>query len=462
MTASHGMTFSARGMMCITRKHLLTEAAALLVAGCGVASHQSRGAGPSVTTRPPIVVQVQMPIPEAGPPLDFYTMVPGLMRAFNQRHSLLKIMPASVYVPKAQTLGVYLDAVYPATGFGIPLNAALRSANFNPADIQPGLLPLFSVNGQLLGLPVAQTPIAVRVRKDVWRAAAMRLPSFDWTITDFLDACDRIAYLVARKRVPGLEGVLFPLWGYVVAERTFTGVLWDPAWWMAFALGYGGHVVAEGRFFFDEKALEGLSVLVEIGRRYGSKLPLGRLPGGREALTSTPKKYAIFLDLWAPAPGASLAVKMSGVQRLVAPFEFDDRWIWARVPRFPARGLVTTLVRGEGFAGRIGAGFPDHAIEALLWLYSPDAQALLDAWGAPPVLAAWRAQSEFWQRQGDGGQDAVGWQDITSYAWDWPGYPPTDGVFAALMAGMNEGPEIMRTKIAAAATQMNSYLSGER
>lgn len=125
------------------------------------------------------------------------------------------------------------------------------------------------------------------------------------------------------------------------------------------------------------------------------------------------ERVALAFDFWAP-PG------------VFAPSQaFDARWAWARLPRFPVRPVITTQVNGDRLTLPAQGHQQDEreldiAVEDLLWLYQPEAQSLLQAWGAVPLLAAPDIQDQFWARQSPADQVVGDWRNFVPYDTGWP------------------------------------------
>jgi ABC-type glycerol-3-phosphate transport system substrate-binding protein len=268
------------------RRAFLFGAAAFL-AGCGRARPAGGAASTVLWSRPA--------------ERDLYARVPGLAAAFNASHRGLSVAAGST--PEAGTRSPFTLALAPAPAEGsgrglVPLGAALRQDGFVSARVAPQALDLYRVEGALLGLPVAQWPIAVRWRADAFAAAGLSAPAPQWTVADFEAACLAIAGVIRTGAVPGLQAVLFPM-----GDRpgAVPGALGQPGWWSAFALGYGGSVVQGGRFSFDSNAVLGLGALAGLARRFGA-------PAAAAAdVAALPGRCAMALDYWGPPGGGGLA-----------------------------------------------------------------------------------------------------------------------------------------------------------
>lgn len=335
---------------------------------------------------------------------EYYMTVPHLVEAFNAAHARIEIVPGEGPVSVGGSESVYslesVGAIGIAPAVAQPLNRALRIANFPATLVPPEYLAAYRGSGALLGLPVSQMPLGVRWRTDVFGALGLPVPTAEWTIDAFVRVCQLVAAAIEGGRAQHLLAPLYPVGG----TASSYGLMLNPVFWMAFVLGYGGSVAVDGQFAPDARAVQGLSVLVEIVRRYS---PL-------RAKSPLPESFALAFDLYTP-PG------------LFSPAQaFDSRWAWARLPRFPVRPVITSVVNGEGLTvPRRGQpqerGQLNLAVEALVWLYEPAAQALLEAWGAVPVLGGADVQRRFWNLQSADVQEMGGWANFTPYDAGWPG-----------------------------------------
>lgn len=391
----------------VSRRRMLQTALALAMAGCGRRPTRTSG-GNALVVR---VLSTPRPLQHLDfGILEYYTTVPHLMAAFNAAHTRIRVVTAAEYVSGT-------ESVYSLEGVGAndisyavaqPLNAALRMANFATSRVPPGFLRPFQSRGQLSGLPVSQTPLGVRWRTDVFETLGLPAPQAGWTMDDFELACLRVDAAIRSGRAPRLVAPLCPVNGTPVS----LGLIANPAFWMAFVLGYGGSVSAAGRFAPDARAAQGLSVLVDTIRRYSPPsrwrpwLTTGNLGqiSGRAALA---------FDFWTPRGVFTPAPA------------FDARWAWARLPRFPVRPVITTLVNGEGLttARRGQPPRPDQlnlAVQALLWLDEPPGRSLLQAWGAVPVLGGAEAQKRFWELQARDVRVVGEWTNFVPYDSGWP------------------------------------------
>lgn len=445
----------------LTRRQVLVASAALALGGCApFPGPQRAGAAATLVLRP----APPLTLPNSGPkPLaadaEYYRLVPHLAERFNATHRGVVIETGNTY--RRGTASVY--ALIGASAWGetadVPshLAIALGAHNFDPAMVQAGLLDGFQTGHGLWGLPVSQAPVAIRWRKDAFAAAGLGAPAPDWTIADFQVACTELQRVVQSGKVRGLQAVLYPAGSYFLGPNCCWGVLFEPAWWVAFALGYGGTIAKNGVFAFDRRALEGLSVLVDIVGRFGPPPDGQGLPAG-----DFPDGFALALDFWGPPGGAQPAAQISTLPAVAAVLRYGPEWAWARVPRFPVRPVITTLANGEGLT-RLTNTEPDEgqlelAVEALLWLYDPDAQRLLQAWGAVPVLADPEAQRQFWARQTPEDQAVGDWGNFVGYGAGWPGSVNVSLMSAALNNAVRD-PSQLGAQVATAEQKMNASLA---
>lgn len=182
--------------------------------------------------------------------------------------------------------------------------------------------------------------------------------------------------------IKDLEGALYPLAlpppkpsarGHAIP----VGSLMLPGLWQAFIWGFGGSIIADGKFeLTDPATVQAIEALLAL---QGYAAP------------ATGGGHALAFQLYQPAP-------------LPAP------WTWARLPRFPVNPVVTTVSYAQGVVGNPGEVPPDvlaAAVTFMLWLYEPAAVSLAAGQGDPPVVASASAQPAYWTHKPDGG-GAVG------------------------------------------------------
>lgn len=210
-------------------------------------------------------------------------------------------------------------------------------------------------------------------------------------------------------------------------------LLQDPALWVAFALGFGGSVVADGRCAVDAAAVTGLAALVGLLRRF---------PAPSRA---DPMAAAMTFGTWMP-PSQRPA---------------GDQWAYARMPRFPVRAVITTRPVGGGVqqvAGRAAAPPAlTAAVTALVWLYSAEAQPLLRAAGFVPVVTSPQAQYEFWGTQSADDQMVGDWKNFPPYSAGWPTLPNPARMLLALTQAQAD-PSRLPALLADAVQGMNKGL----
>ena len=428
----------------------------MALGGCAPLRRSAGGAAPLVLRPAPPLLGVHSGPDPVVSDADYYRLVPHLVDRFNATHAGVIIEPTNAYHPGPASV-YWLTGI---SGWGSSsgavtslLDSALQAHNFDPGIVQAEALAGYRTPSGLTGLPVSQAPIAVRWRKDVFAAAGLSTPASDWTIADFQAACIELQKVVERGTVGGLQAVLYPPQSYVVGPYCCWGVLVDPAWWAAFALGYGGTVAKNGVFALDSRALEGLAVLVDIASRFGPRSPL--------PTTAYPDGFALALDFWGPPGGAEPATEAHMVPAVAPVLRYGPHWAWARIPRFPVRPVITTLTNGEGLTPVAGAPSDDRqlaeVVEALLWLYTPAAQRILQAWGAVPVLSDPKAQRRFWKAQAPDGQAVGDWANFIGYGPEWPGSVNRTLISAALMAAIAD-PSQLEPQVAAAVQRMNASL----
>lgn len=416
----------------LTRRRALVAgaAAALAVGGCALARR--------AVVAPPVTLADS----------DLFTAVPGLQQAFARSHPSIHFVPYPLTLQSAAKPELPSGATYwlsnvgvnqlvvpnPAPGHArlVPLDAPLHALNFNPEILLPGTLGLFALRGVQLGLPVQQDVLAVRWRRDVFAALGLQPPAPDWTLADLQTLCARLGALIAAGKAPQVTSVLAP--------PMATTRLKDLALWVAFALGFGGSVVSQGRFALDAAAMNGVAALVDLFRRFAPAAPAG------------PAKAA------SPAPALALDTWQAPSQRQVG-----AEWAYARLPRLPVRAVIPTGPSGVGVVQPAGSPSVPRAltaaVTALAWLYSDTAQPLLAAAGNVPVLAAPEAQGAFWDRQAPGDRAVGDWRNFLPYNAGWPGLPNNRDMANAI-AGAIHDPTQLPDLVAAAVQAMNADVAG--
>lgn len=302
---------------------------------------------------------------------------------------------------------------------------ALRRANFDPSQLMPGALQAFSnARGDAYGLPLQVQPTGVLYNTAAFRAAGLAPPAADWTIDDFESACAALQGASRAGRLPkGVYGALPPLAGRsTIHTKTgghlfWYGALSDPGLWGAFALGFGGSVVRQGRFdLTGTGTVQGIGRLVDIARRYGA--PANALPQTQADWTSVQQGAAMtflpYTSTYTPK---------------------DQRY--ARFPTLPARPVIPATPRGVGLVKALAMAtwtksFPpatvppeaeDAAVTYALWAYSVARQQTQLPTVPPPPLADAAMQQAYWSspaRRANGGDQVGDWRNVAVVEAAWP------------------------------------------
>ena len=409
----------------MTRRDVLKAGAGITVGAVASGACSRRTGAPSVD----VLVSPLGGVGLGRPPrVELYALVPALAKAFNASHRGIRISASGKN--EGYRFARY-DIVSLGNGGGmtiaygslLPLNAALAALNFNQNTIVPGAMEAFRYGSAQVGIPVAQSPIGIRWRRDVFRAAGLAAPTPDWTINDFVAACMEIKTMIPTGRVRGLDGVLPPLGVYAAKRKNgtlaqFSGALAEPAWWIAFALGYGGDLVTRGRVRLDGAAIRGIAKLVDIAHRFGDRTVVDTQTA--PMVDALPLKYAMMFDVWASSRGVDVASTTPMYPPPGPVLTFGKNWAWARLPRFPLRAVITTVLDGEGLQPSTHAGHHESslhtAVQSLVWLNRAQARPLLDAADVPPVVSSTKVQKDFWSRQGPEDRQVGEWSQFVPYA----------------------------------------------
>ena len=413
------------GWSAVTRRDVLKAGAGTTVGGVALGACSRPTSAPSAE----VLVSPRRGVGLGRPPrVELYALVPTLAKAFNASHRGIRI---SVSGKNQGYRSAHYGLVSLGNGGGmtidygslLPLNAALAALNFNPNTIVPGAMEAYRYGSAQVGLPVAQAPIGIRWRRDVFRAAGLAAPTPDWTINDFVAACVEIKTMIPTGRVRGLDGVLPPLGMYGAKLKngtfaSFSGALAEPAWWIAFALGYGGDLVTRGRVRLNGAAIRGLARLVDIARQFGDTTVVYAQTA--PMADTFPLKYAMMFDVWASARGVDVALTTPMYPPPGPVLTFGKNWAWARLPRFPLRAEITTVLDGEGLQPSAHAVYHESslhtAVQSLVWLNRAQARPSLDAAGVPPVVTSTKVQKDFWSRQAPDDRQVGEWSQFVPYA----------------------------------------------
>lgn len=350
-----------------------------------------------------------------------------------------------------------------------PLDPVLRSHNFNPALVLPGLIDGFTYGAQIYALPTFLAPAVVAYRRDAFDAAGLAAPAPEWTLEDFEKTCTVLKGVVESGTVPGLRSVLpamvgrttvSPRSGGMPAHQVWGQLYYATALAAGFALGFGGTLTQAGRFHLTNDAtVAGLSKLVDLVRQFG---------GGPDLLP-------------VPTPPVASGPTVSWAMDPVGTFNATPLWVtkpsrtpeslplaYASFPRMPVRPIIPVDVTGTGLAYTpsqkappAGLSSDDLALGAdfLLWLYTPGPQRLLADYDLPPVVTNAAAQNAFWAKPPDGMQPPQDWRRFVDYMAGWPGLPPPEIMYAALSQAVAE-PGTLKAALTQAETAMNTWADG--
>lgn len=264
----------------------------------------------------------------------FPPLVPNLVTGFNRDHPEITIalseagsLPSEPYQLLPCGSSVTVSANPPIT----PIDAVLRTINFNPNILVSGILAGYTTAQHIWALPSYCRPLAVLLRMDVLEAAGIQAPSPDWTFDDFRDMCGVLQGLVKSGRVQGLRAVLAP---FVVPSppssaprSTFGtgGMLYNPGLWQAFAWGFGGAVATTRGFSLtDPGTVTGMQALVDLARDFSVTGPADVAAFEKTVMGPLSPLYAMTLAPWGP----------------VVTFTGAPRFLWARLPRFPVAPVM--------------------------------------------------------------------------------------------------------------------------
>jgi ABC-type glycerol-3-phosphate transport system substrate-binding protein len=426
----------------LPRRTLLARIGALATGIAATSAGGCRGRHASGRSSTPGATSVGHPgFSSPGAPIDLvvqapFSDAPDLLAQFNATQQGIRAMPWSRVVP------ILLSEVVQGAQFQqqqapnmIPLTTALRDLNFDVKTLLPGGIDAFTVSGTLAALPTTLRPYCVAWRPDAFEAAGLQPPSVGWTLAEFEAACAALQQTIAAARVEGLVSVLGPMVGteYTVTDTStrgteiISGSLSEPGLWVAFALGFGGTVVAKNAFVVtDPGTVTGLSALVHLAAQYGMAPKL--IPAQVDGIANFVNLYAMDFVSWDP-----------GVTPL-----YGTKWRFARLPVFPVTPVIPTVFVGSGLSAP--AGYPASAVSPyetaaarfLEWSYGSEAQALLGAAGVLPVISDVTVQESFWNHAPAEMQGIGDWRHFIDYADGWPGYPPIAIVANALAQAVQD------------------------
>ena len=469
-----------RGVSCVAHRGRLYSRRFLLRATAITCSSFTlaalTGCGPTTSKRSSRVVV------RAGTTVS---AVPGLISSFNDVQTKVQVVPFSAKVGgEARSFLIEALPQYDVPRGGTmrfePLDVALRLRNVDiPALIQ-GASGALQLAGRTYGLPVTQLPWAVRWRKDVFDAAAIKPPAADWTLDDFEAICTRLHSFAANGKPPQIATPLGPFLGEYGVPVSPSTAYWvpdafeAPGLWSAFAIGFGGTLTKDGRFYLTAAAtVDGLGRLVDLARRFGAPHVTDGAPtsGAQSAVLSGCPVGAGAYGMWfAPyVPPLHLSFGLPGLGRVDC-----ARWQWARMPRFPVSPVIPTVVSGLGLARSVPTRKPGRVTTApstgtvarhvtaatsfLLWLYQSQAQTRLRSAGFVPVSASPAAQSPFWADASANVRALDDFGHFVDYTAGWPGVPPTDYVGQVLVQAV-AAPAMLPKLLSDAELQLNNWLA---
>lgn len=310
------------------------------------------------------------------------------------------------------------------------LTEALRALNLDAAAYLPGTMAFWTDRGQVLGVPVSESPWGVIWRPDVFAAAGIAAPDANWTFNEFLDACSAVQGLAKSGRMRGLRAALSPISPQIIPapQLPFAGTLALEGLWQAFARGFGGSIAADNRFTLTEaKTVAGNRTLCELAKQYCIAAEgLSALAVAKTGL----KTFAAWLDAMFARVGMGFWLYGDGLPTSVK---------WARLPRFPIQPVipvVSSAVVLEASGAPLPAAGSSEALAAAefgSWLDSSRAAPIMAAAGIPPATANPAVQNAFWSGTGPGPAAVVGdWKNFRDVYSGFPVIPPRDYVASAL------------------------------
>jgi len=228
-----------------------------------------------------------------------------------------------------------------------PLDPYLRARNWRPGALLPGLIDAYTQDATIYALPLLLELCVLVVHRDGVAAAGLPAPGTT------LGAADLIHWASAARLPASAAGVPYAFvingWEWVSSRV-----------WGAFAAAYGGALQDGGQAdLLGAQTKAGLRALVAL---------LQQLKAGWSV---PPPPPAVLVDLDIPeVPDAQTA--------------------WYPFPAVGSQPVTPAYVQGAGVtAGRAGSEADADALVAfVLWLYEPAQQALLQAYGWPPVINA--------------------------------------------------------------------------
>lgn len=442
----------------VPRRQVIALAAAtagLWAAGCARAKRpRSVGCVPGVPLLVPLVDAAHAPGLEAA--------LPGVQPVFQSQYKDLAV------AGQAPEWWIANMSPFVAPHWYVPLDGAMRRANFNTRLLVPDALQAFQDAGTTYALPTSVTPIGVRYRPEAFAGAGLAPPSPDWTLDDFDRACGTILAAVQAGRLSQFYGPLPPLVGtsaytatlpvYPTGELLQTSVPWtadlhDPDIWAAFAIGFGGALAKDGHFTLTDPAtLSGLQRLVDIAREYGADV--SHAPHSQEEAKAYP---------------TGAAMQFAAYTQQTA----QGGWQFARFPTLPVRAAVPARLAGQGLGfesstadlwggmpppGSVPEAIALGTVRFCLWEYGR-AQADPAAFD-PSALADAAAQRAYWSappRGTDGGAAAADWRNYAFVQQGWPRTQtsPADLVFQALSDSV-QGDGALADLLASAQARLNA------
>lgn len=124
----------------------------------------------------------------------------------------------------------WTPVIYEAGGRDLllPLDALLAAdQTMHRDDFYPGLLPLFSADDQLWGLPAAAQPKVIGYNRTLFDRAGVAYPSPTWTTTDFLRLAQALTQGKGLAKQYGFVGDLYDLADFESFLPLWNGTLYD-------------------------------------------------------------------------------------------------------------------------------------------------------------------------------------------------------------------------------------------
>ncbi|QTQ10988.1 sugar ABC transporter substrate-binding protein [Treponema parvum] len=275
--------------------------------------------------------------------------VEPVVSAYNDYHTKLMTMISGGMAPDVMRIDSYFFQDFCNLGAVASLKPFIEKSGFDTSIYSKAAIEEATIKGEIHALPWGTAPIYLALNLDTFKKAGIALPSYDWTVDDFI------------RIVKQFGGVKTGVYGYanqMASNNPFYGFIW----------AYGANLLTEDRKGYALDSPEGCQALQMIADLYQQ----GFLP---KDMISTPAAETI--SRWFTS--GTLAMMIVSAQEILAIQKVEG--INFEVYPFPGGKTVknTTTVKSNEIAISAASKQKDAAWKFLSFLRGNEGERLYSA-----------------------------------------------------------------------------------